>query len=189
MNEAMREQMLNVMFSSSKEELDEGLGTAIKHGAQNVGNAIQNAFAVTAKQKAQAANRTATLKATQAAENEGNKQIKNAKKAGKTSYKDIMSKWSIKSANEAMQKAANATDIDTLITGLEFAVCGINVLGAGSASEQSNEQQQNAQDANDKNKELGNAAVDNAKANKDAAVAATQNVSGNDQNQGGQNNV
>ena len=57
MNEAMREQMLNVMFSSPKEELEEGLGTAIKHGAQNVGNAIQNAFAVTAKQKAQAANK------------------------------------------------------------------------------------------------------------------------------------
>ncbi len=190
MNEELREQMLNVMFGPSEEELNEGLGTAIKHGAQNVVNQVKNDFAFTAKQKAQAANRTATLKATQAAENAGNKQIKNAKKAGKTAYKDIMSKWSIKSANQAMQNAVNANDIDTLVSGLEYAICGINILGASKAQgEQSFEQQQNVQDADKNNKNAGNANVEAAKNNKANAMAATQNVSGNNmQNQGGQNN-
>lgn len=182
MIENQREQILNVLFASGAEELDEGLGTAIKHGAQNVGNAVQNAFAITAKQKAQAANRTATLKATQDAENKGNQQLKNVKKAGKKAYKDIMAKWTIKDANAAMDAALKANDIDTLIQGLEYAICGINVLGAGKV----NGQQEGGQPSDNVNQARQNA-VQQAKDDIQADVNAAQNVSGNPENAEGGN--
>lgn len=187
MTEEMREQMLNVMFNNSEsdklsesQELDEGLGTVIKHAAQNVKNNIANSFAITAKQKAQAANRTATLKATQAAEKAGNKAVAQAKKAGNATYKTVMSNWTIKNANEAMQNAVQAQDMDTFIKGLEFALCGINVLDAGKVNgQQSEEAQQNVNKANANNQQAGKNAVNNAKNDKQQNMANAGNVSNN----------
>jgi uncharacterized protein len=199
MTDEMREQMLDVLFGSSEEELNEGVvqnigravGTAVKHGAQNVVNQVKNDFAFTDKQKAQAANRTATLKATQAAEKAGNKAIAKAGKAGKATYKNVMSNWSIQNANKAMQAAINnAQDVDTIVSGLEYALCGINVLNAGKAQgEQSEVNSAKTQVANDSNKNIRNSNVEAAKDDKTNAMNATGNVSGNNnQPQGGQNN-
>lgn len=138
-----REQILDVLFNkdnfNESNSLNENfitnaiqnVGTNIKHAAQNAVNNVRNDFAITAKQKAQANARTQALHNAQAAEKAGNAKIQGAKKAGKISYKNIMSNWSQANTNQAMEAALKSDSLSDIKNAIEYGLCSINVLKAG----------------------------------------------------------